>query len=896
MMNKKLVPVEKFMEVALANGYEVFDEAQVAAYAKDFMTKSQAGEVLQEDKAEFAVEMVGLQKAICANEDGSQCTLYYRKPLVDWKVDSNGLVMKGIAGTYTDTPENRKLNRVGQAYVASPDVIKAIYGDIEKSVKEDEAVVDAELAKQADSIKKSCLVVTADADRRLALGEIDEALCKSVKDDINLYLTSWGDTLDECCDVVKSEDLADVREDLADATAAFADIVKAAHGRYADNAKNRRLHRVGQEYGKAAQKENKDEKKQGVADDESGEKPSRNGDSVKRDISILEENKDRIVEKYGQEAYDKKIEALKKEGEDFEQKETVKQLKERADKQDAEEEERKKAEKRAKRQERRRARHAAKREAAKKAKEEAEAKAKAEAEEKQEPEKKKQESSEDDTKKKVRDFIKNGLDGAVDSAMKRFVADFYGGKGEHLNASDYVNSGDFQEYLRKYLPAGITTEDLKGAVVSSVNRGIERRNGIEREEKLKEFKRLEALRDGATAKEAEDFANKVYADTIGRADRGDKDALAAFNNAKFVADKDAQKHVALLATKAGAKKFLSGKVGDDYYRAVAEVYDAFRQVGKNKKITTILKEVGSGNPSKDMRARKYVEAVNAGASPEEAKEFAQKTFETLNHDIEVAQAAMNGGHPQGMTDYLLKKAYDAFDKAKFTKNEPQAAKSEEDKLKTSKIDEAKKAGASSEEAKAFVDKLYADTIARAEKEYKRDLEDGKLPYGAEDYQKKYAREAFDNAKFEKDKKDYGYMDKGDVEYIMDDASVQYADIDELLSTIKEHGISSDPDEMMQGAISTEFSGDAFAHEASVLIPGLYNRVGMQQALKGKQPKKFYSLNLKLKNGRTLRDFNMGRVTRDDIESAHLQVNHPKDNTYTIEREKINLDKVPVRAF
>ena len=134
---------------------------------------------------------------------------------------------------------------------------------------------------------------------------------------------------------------------------------------------------------------------------------SRNGDSVKRDISILEENKDKIIEKYGQDAYDKKIEALKKEGEDFEQKETVKQLKERADKQDAEEEERKKAEKRAKRQERRRARHAAKREAAKKAKEEAEAKAKAEAEEKQkqEPEKKKQESSEEDTKKKVRAFL-----------------------------------------------------------------------------------------------------------------------------------------------------------------------------------------------------------------------------------------------------------------------------------------------------------------------------------------------------------------------------------------------------------------------------------------------------------------------------------------------------------
>lgn len=637
MMKKKLVPLEKFMEVALANGYEVFDEAQVAAYAKDFMVKSQAGEVLQEDKDEFAVEMAGLQKAICANEDGSQCTLYYRKPLVDWKVDSNGLVMKGIAGTYTDTPENRKLNRVGQAYAANPDVIKAIYGDIEKSVKEDEAVVDAELSKQADSIKKSCLIVTADADRRLALGEIDEALCKSVKDDINLYLTSWGDTLDECCDVVKSEDLADVREDLADATAAFADIVKAAHGRYADNAKNRRLHRVGQEYGKAAQKEDKDEKKQGAADDESGEKPSRNGDSVKRDISILEENKDRIIEKYGQEAYDKKIEALKKEGEDFEQKETVKQLKERADKQDAEEEERKKAEKRAKRQERRRARHAAKREAAKKAKEEAEAKAKAEAEEKQEPEKKKQESSEEDTKKKVRAFIKNGLDGAVDNAMKRFVDDFYGSKGEHLNVSDYVNSGDFQEYLRKELPDGITTEDLKEAVSSSVKGGIQR------------------MKDAASKEEAEKKHEPSAEKIIESED-------------KFVSGGGEMKN-GIELTSRGIKEYVNknSTTPDDRMKAMAEAYKALKDSGKSKKVDTFVKEVSTGSPAVDMKTRKYVEAAMDGATHEEAKEFAQKTFEALNHDIEVAQAAINGGHPQGMTDYLLRKAFYAFNKAKFTK-------------------------------------------------------------------------------------------------------------------------------------------------------------------------------------------------------------------------------------
>ena len=243
MTEKKLVPVEKFREVALNNGYEVFDEAQVADYAKDAMIKSQAGALSQKDKDEFAVEVAGLMKAICMNEDGSQCTLYYRKPLVDWKIDGNGVVMKGIAGTYTDTPENRKLNRVGQAYVPSPDVIKSIYGAGKEDIEENK--VDVGIAEQASSIRKSCAVVAADAERRLAVGEIDEELCKSVKTEVGMYLTSWGDTLDECCDVVKSEDLADVREDLADASAAFADIVKAAHGRYADNAQNRRLHRVG---------------------------------------------------------------------------------------------------------------------------------------------------------------------------------------------------------------------------------------------------------------------------------------------------------------------------------------------------------------------------------------------------------------------------------------------------------------------------------------------------------------------------------------------------------------------------------------------------------------------------------------------------------------------------
>ena len=54
------------------------------------------------------------------------------------------------------------------------------------------------------------------------------------------------------------------------------DLFKAAHGRYADTAKNRRLHRVGQEYGHAAQQEQGGE----------GRKPAQQDDEQKNQLSV----------------------------------------------------------------------------------------------------------------------------------------------------------------------------------------------------------------------------------------------------------------------------------------------------------------------------------------------------------------------------------------------------------------------------------------------------------------------------------------------------------------------------------------------------------------------------------------------------------------------------------
>lgn len=89
---------------------------------------------------------------------------------------------------------------------------------------------------------------------------------------------------------------------------------------------------------------------------------------------------------------------------------------------------------------------------------------------------------------------------------------------------------------------------------------------------------------------------------------------------------DNVKDVEIVTSKAGIKTFLSGRVGDDYYRAVAEAHKALRRSGKSKSVDLMLKESGSGSPSKDIPAKKYVEAVNNGATHDEAVAFADDCY------------------------------------------------------------------------------------------------------------------------------------------------------------------------------------------------------------------------------------------------------------------------------
>lgn len=83
--------------------------------------------------------------------------------------------------------------------------------------------------------------------------------------------------------------------------------MKARHGRYSDTAENRRLHRVGQEYGSSAQKEEPSGKKAGK-----GEKAEekRTYDTARKELSSVLSHKDEFVSKYGEDEYNKRVGAL----------------------------------------------------------------------------------------------------------------------------------------------------------------------------------------------------------------------------------------------------------------------------------------------------------------------------------------------------------------------------------------------------------------------------------------------------------------------------------------------------------------------------------------------------------------------------------------------------------
>lgn len=125
--NQKRVPLSQFEAVAAANGYEVFTKEEIADYARENLMKSRAGRLSQEEKDVFTTDMMYLQKAVVSDENGEDIVRYYRKEQVAWEKSENGVLMKGLEGVYLDTPENRRLKRVGEAYSPSSDFMKSLF-------------------------------------------------------------------------------------------------------------------------------------------------------------------------------------------------------------------------------------------------------------------------------------------------------------------------------------------------------------------------------------------------------------------------------------------------------------------------------------------------------------------------------------------------------------------------------------------------------------------------------------------------------------------------------------------------------------------------------------------------------------------------------------------------
>lgn len=148
---------------------------------------------------------------------------------------------------------------------------------------------------------------------------------------------------------------------------------------------------------------------------------------------------------------------------------------------------------------------------------------------------------------------------------------------------------------------------------------------------------------------------------------------------------DNVKGVEIVTSKAGIKTFLFGRVGDDYYRAVAEAHKALRRSGKSKSVDLMLKESGSGSPSKDIPAKKYVEAVNNGATHDEAVAFADDCYEEFLAKIQNVQKKV---YSEGVSTSAATKMFAAvnkwFNAQKFEKKAVSGAGVEEVSSKVEK--------------------------------------------------------------------------------------------------------------------------------------------------------------------------------------------------------------------
>lgn len=119
-----------FEKACKLNNLEYFTSDQVESWFKDskeLIEKSQTEELNDIEKSqvdEFTATAPNLSLVSVLNDDLTKSAMYVRPSQIDWDKDENGDLMKAKSGTYLDTPENRKLGRVGQKYGGSKEEVK----------------------------------------------------------------------------------------------------------------------------------------------------------------------------------------------------------------------------------------------------------------------------------------------------------------------------------------------------------------------------------------------------------------------------------------------------------------------------------------------------------------------------------------------------------------------------------------------------------------------------------------------------------------------------------------------------------------------------------------------------------------------------------------------------
>lgn len=241
------------------------------------------------NKAETELLLHKIQRQLNAD---SESTLL--KAMKSIAINHYNDIEKAKSGVYADTAENRKLGRVGQQYggkkevesmVNSEGMLNKKHPDAKRFSELDKKFDDKTTRKQMsdkelleyDTLHRKFLSARKEwdakrfSDSKKKIGGAVKSM--SISDAVNKFLTekenadyneaiSWGD--DD--DVKELEELAIKRAKKKGITINNHNgIEKAGHGIYEDNAENRRLNRVGQEYGRAAQQKeptNKQPKKQ----------------------------------------------------------------------------------------------------------------------------------------------------------------------------------------------------------------------------------------------------------------------------------------------------------------------------------------------------------------------------------------------------------------------------------------------------------------------------------------------------------------------------------------------------------------------------------------------------------------------------------------------------------